>query len=357
MSMEARVVAVDELLRQAASLCASDLHITVELPPMVRVDGELRRMPDLATLKPDDTTRILHELLTEQQRAEFLSHGSVDFSLSLPGVGRFRVNAYRQRNAVALAFRLIPAGIPDIRELNLPPIISELARKPSGLILVTGPTGSGKSTTLAAMIGQINREEKLHILTLEDPIEFLHRHDRSMVNQREIGPDAPTFAAGLRAALREDPDVILVGEMRDYDTTQIAVSAAETGHLVLATLHTPSAWQTIDRIVDIFPPYQQAQIRIQLASSLQGVVAQQLLPRADGPGRVAAFEIMVSTPAVRNLIREGKTHQLPSILQTNARAGMMTMEASLKTLLASRVISDETYRLYSAESGILRILE
>jgi len=355
--MEVHALSIDELLRQAAAMRASDLHITVELPPMVRVDGELRRMPDLSTLKPDDTTRIMYELLTEQQRAEFLSHGSVDFTLTRPGVGRFRVNVYRQRNAVALALRLIPAGIPDIRELNLPAIISELARKPSGLILVTGPTGSGKSTTLAAMIGQINREEKLHILTLEDPIEFLHRHDQSMVNQREIGPDAPTFAAGLRAALREDPDVILVGEMRDYDTTQIAVSAAETGHLVLATLHTPSAWQTIDRIVDIFPPYQQSQIRIQLASSLQGVVAQQLLPRADGPGRVAAFEIMVSTPAVRNLIREGKTHQLPSILQTNARAGMMTMENSLKALLASRVISDETYRLYSAESGILRILE
>ncbi|MBT9156828.1 MAG: Twitching mobility protein [Firmicutes bacterium] len=267
------------------------------------------------------------------------------------------MNVYRQRNTVAIALRLIPAGIPDLRELNLPPIVSELARKPNGLILVTGPTGSGKSTTLAAMIGQINREEKLHILTLEDPIEFLHRHDQSMVNQREIGPDTPTFAAGLRAALREDPDVILVGEMRDYDTTQIAVSAAETGHLVLATLHTPSAWQTIDRIVDIFPPYQQAQIRIQLAASLQGVIAQQLLPRADGPGRVAAFEVMVSTPAVRNLIREGKTHQLPSILQTNARAGMVTMEASLKALLSSRIISDETYRLYSAESGILRILE
>ncbi len=355
--MESLALSVDELLRQAAALRASDLHITVELPPMVRIDGELTRMPGLPTLKPDDTTRIMHELLTEQQRTEFSSCGSVDFSLSRPGIGRFRVNAYRQRNAIALALRLIPAGIPDIRELNLPPIISELARKPSGLILVTGPTGSGKSTTLAAMIGQINREEKLHILTLEDPIEFLHRHGQSMVNQREIGPDTPTFAAGLRAALREDPDVILVGEMRDYDTTQIAVSAAETGHLVLATLHTPSAWQTIDRIVDIFPPYQQAQIRIQLASSLQGVIAQQLLPRADGPGRVAAFEIMVSTPAVRNLIREGKTHQLPSILQTNARAGMVTMETSLKTLLQNRIISDETYRLFSAESGIMRILE
>lgn len=348
---------VDDLLRKATAMRASDLHITVELPPMVRVDGELRRMPGYENLRPQDTARIMQEILSEHQRTEFLAQGNIDLSLSRPGVGRFRVNAYRQRNAVALAFRLIPAGIPALRDLNLPPIVSELARKPSGLIVVTGPTGSGKSTTLAAMIGQINSEEKLHILTLEDPIEFLHRHDQSMVNQREIGQDAPSFAAGLRAALREDPDVILVGEMRDYDTTQIAVSAAETGHLVLATLHTPSAWQTIDRIVDIFPPYQQAQIRIQLASSLQGVIAQQLLPRADGPGRVPAFEIMVSTPAVRNLIREGKTHQLPSILQTNVRAGMVTMEASLKALLANRTISDETYRLYSTESGIMRILE
>lgn len=355
--MEAHDLHIDLLLKNAAERRASDLHFTVELPPMIRVDGELLRMPEMPVLKSHDTLRLLDEILNERQKEEFSKNGSVDFSHSLPGIGRFRVNAYRQRNTVAVALRLIPMGIPSIEALNLPPIISELARKPNGLILVTGPTGSGKSTTLAAMIGQINQEERLHILTLEDPIEFLHRHGQSMVNQREIGPDTPSFASGLRAALREDPDVILVGEMRDYDTTQIAVSAAETGHLVLASLHTPSASQTIDRIIDIFPPHQQAQIRIQLAASLQGVVAQQLLLRADGPGRVAAFEIMVTTPAVRNLIREGKTHQLPSIIQTNAKAGMVTMESSLKALLQQGIISSETYKLYSVESSILKILD
>jgi len=355
--MEAHELHCEQLLRRALDLRASDLHLTVELPPMVRVDGDLVQMHEMPVLRGSDTHRLLEELLNERQREELAEHGSVDFSHSLPGIGRFRVNAYRQRNTVAIALRIIPLGIPNIKALNLPTIISELARKQNGLILVTGPTGSGKSTTLAAMIGQINQEEKLHILTLEDPIEFLHRHAESMVNQREIGPDTPSFAAGLRAALREDPDVILVGEMRDYDTTQIAVSAAETGHLVLATLHTPSASQTIDRIIDIFPPYQQAQIRIQLAASLQGVVAQQLLPRADGPGRVAAFEILIATPAVRNLIREGKTHQLPSIIQTNAKVGMVTMEASLKALLSAQIISQETYRIFSTESSILKILE
>jgi len=355
--MEAQGLRCEQLLRKALDLQASDLHLTVELPPMLRIDGDLLPMQDMPVLRGTDTTRLLDELLNDHQREELVKHGSVDFSHSLPGIGRFRVNAYRQRNAVAIALRIIPLGIPSMKALNLPPIISELARKPNGLILVTGPTGSGKSTTLAAMIGQINEEEKLHILTLEDPIEFLHRHGKSMVNQREIGPDTPSFATGLRAALREDPDVILVGEMRDYDTTQIAVSAAETGHLVLATLHTPSASQTIDRIIDIFPPYQQPQIRIQLAASLQGVVAQQLLPRADGPGRVAAFEILIATPAVRNLIREGKTHQLPSIIQTNAKVGMVTMESSLKALLSAQIISQETYRLFSTESSILKILE
>ena len=245
---------IDELLRQASQLRASDIHFTVELPPMLRIDGGLKPVPGMPVLKPPDTERVLLEMLSALQLAEYRQQGSVDFSRSLPGVGRFRVNAYRQRHAAALALRLIPIGIPQLATLALPKVISELARKHAGLVIVTGPTGSGKSTTLAAMIGQINSEESLHILTLEDPIEFLHRHEKSMVNQREIGPDTPSFASGLRAALREDPDVILVGEMRDYDTTQIAISAAETGHLVLTTLHTPSASQTIDRIIDIFPP-------------------------------------------------------------------------------------------------------
>ena len=350
-------VSIDTLLRRATELDASDLHLTVELAPTIRKDGALVPLSDYPVLKPTDTARFLEELLDKTQVDDFKRTGNVDFSRSLPGVGRFRVNAYRQRNATAIALRLIPMGIPDIKALGLPRIISELARKHSGIIIVTGATGSGKSTTLAAMIGQMNNEESQHILTLEDPIEFLHRHGKCMINQREIGPDTPSFALGLRAALREDPDVILVGEMRDYDTTQIAISAAETGHLVLTTLHTPSASQTIDRIIDIFPPHQQPQIRIQLAASLQGVVAQKLLPRADGPGRVAAFEILIATPAVRNLIREGKTHQLPSIIQTNARLGMVTMEMSLKTLLQQGIISKDTYEVYSTESSLLKILD
>ena len=348
---------IDELLRQASQLRASDIHFTVELPPMLRIDGDLKPVPGMPVLKPPDTERVLLEMLSALQLAEYRQQGSVDFSRSLPGVGRFRVNAYRQRHAAALALRLIPIGIPRLANLALPKVISELARKNAGLVIVTGPTGSGKSTTLAAMIGQINSEESLHILTLEDPIEFLHRHEKSMVNQREIGPDTPSFASGLRAALREDPDVILVGEMRDYDTTQIAISAAETGHLVLTTLHTPSASQTIDRIIDIFPPHQQSQVRIQLAASLQGVVAQQLLPRADGPGRVACVEVLLATPAVRNLIREGKTHQLPSIIQTNSRLGMITMDASLRDLRQRGIISQEIYEVYSQEFTLMKILE
>ncbi|MBT9152766.1 MAG: Twitching mobility protein [Firmicutes bacterium] len=324
---------------------------------MLRVDGTLVPLSGFPVLKTADTKAVLEQILSAEQQDKFEREGSIDFSRSISGLGRFRVNAYRQRHAIALALRIIPIGVPTLENLRMPKVISELARRNFGLVIVTGPTGSGKSTTLAAMIAQINHEEALHILTLEDPIEFLHRHGQSMVNQREIGPDTPSFASGLRAALREDPDVILVGEMRDYDTTQIAISAAETGHLVLTTLHTPSASQTIDRIIDIFPPHQQSQIRIQLAASLQGVIAQQLLPRADGPGRVAAVEILLATPAVRNLIREGKTHQLPSILQTNARLGMVTMETSLRTLLEQKIITQATYEVYSQEYSLMKILE
>ncbi|MBT9158432.1 MAG: Twitching mobility protein [Firmicutes bacterium] len=324
---------------------------------MLRVDGALVPLSGFPVLKTADTKAVLEQILSAEQQDKFEREGSIDFSRSISGLGRFRVNAYRQRHAIALALRIIPIGVPTLENLRMPKVISELARRNFGLVIVTGPTGSGKSTTLAAMIAQINHEEALHILTLEDPIEFLHRHGQSMVNQREIGPDTPSFASGLRAALREDPDVILVGEMRDYDTTQIAISAAETGHLVLTTLHTPSASQTIDRIIDIFPPHQQSQIRIQLAASLQGVIAQQLLPRADGPGRVAAVEILLATPAVRNLIREGKTHQLPSILQTNARLGMVTMETSLRTLLEQKIITQATYEVYSQEYSLMKILE
>lgn len=328
---------------------ASDLHLTVGLPPMVRVNGDLARLPGLAALMPADTEALAGQLLTPRQLEVFGQSGNIDFSRGLAGAGRFRINVYRQRSSVALAIRLIPVGVPGLAELGVPAVVMDMARKPHGLILVTGPTGSGKSSTQAAMIGQLNRERALHIITLEDPIEYLHQHGTCMINQREVGDDTASFATGLRSALREDPDVILVGEMRDLETTQIAISAAETGHLVLATLHTPSAPQTVDRIIDIFPPHQQAQVRVQLASSLQGVIAQRLLPRPDGRGRVAAFEILVATPAVRNLIREGKTHQLPSTIQTGGRAGMVTLEGSLKNLLKQGLIDQAVYELYSPE--------
>ena len=350
-------VNVDKIFTEALNMGASDLHLTVELPPMVRKDGALIPLAGYPKLSPQDTRRLAESLLSEVQLEDFNKTGNVDFSRSLPGLTRFRVNAYKQRNAVAVAMRLIPMGVPRIDSLGLPPVVPELARKNSGLIIVTGPTGSGKSTTLAAMVNQMNEEESLHILTLEDPIEFLHRHNKSMINQREIGSDTQSFATGLRAALREDPDVILVGEMRDYETTQIAISAAETGHLVLTTLHTPSAAQTIDRILDIFPPHQQSQIRIQLSASLQGVIAQQLLPRVDGAGRVAAFEVLVATPAVRNLIREGKTHQLQSVIQTGAKVGMISMDSSLRALVDKGTIHKDAYNVYSKESVIMKILE
>jgi len=350
-------IAIDNLLRQAAEHKASDLHLTVELPPMIRNNGELMALPNHPKLKADDIDHLLRELLTEKQLNDFNHYGNIDLSRSIPGLSRFRVNAYKQRNTPAIAMRLIPMGVPKFEDLGLPAVVSNLARKSAGLIIVTGATGSGKSTSLAAMINQMNEESALHILTLEDPIEFLHRHNKSMINQREVGADTVSFASGLRAALREDPDVILVGEMRDLETTQIAISAAETGHLVLTTLHTPSASQTIDRILDIFPPHQQSQIRIQLAASLQGVIAQQLLPRSDRPGRVAAFEIMLATPAVRNLIREGKTHQLPSVIQTGAKLGMVTMDSSLKQLLQQKIIDQQTYDVYSTESKLMKILE
>jgi twitching motility protein PilT len=328
---------------------ATDLHITVGLPPMVRINGALGRMSDLAALTPADTTALAEKLLTPKQLEAFEHSGSIDFSRSLPGTSRLRVNVYRQRSSVAMAIRLIPMGVPSLADLGVPAVVMEMARKPHGLILVTGPTGSGKSSTQAGIIGQLNRERALHIITLEDPIEYLHQHGACMINQREIGDDTQSFASGLRSALREDPDVILVGEMRDLETTQIAISAAETGHLVLATLHTPSASQTVDRIIDIFPPHQQAQVRVQLAASIQGVIAQRLLPRSDGTGRVAAFEILIATSAVRNLIREGKTYQLPSTIQTGGRVGMVTMEGSLKSLFRQGIIDQGSYELYSPD--------
>lgn len=322
---------IDDLLRIVVEKGASDLHLCAGVPPVIRVDGRL--IPtNYEKATPQDTQRLMYDILTDEQIQRFESTLELDFSYSLGKMARFRVNVYRDRGAVAAAFRLIPTRIPTIRELNLPPVLEELTRLPRGLIIVTGPTGSGKSTTQAAMINQINMERSVHVVTIEDPIEYLHTHRFSIINQRELGQDTKSFHNALRAVLREDPDVILVGEMRDPETIALAITAAETGHLVLATLHTNSAATTIDRIVDVFPPGQQEQIRIQLSNSIQAVVCQQLLPRAGQPGRVPAVEVMIATPAIRNLIRENKAHQITSVIQTSANVGMQTMDQSLRDL-------------------------
>ncbi len=329
---------INDLLEVATEREASDLIITVDAPPMMRLLGDLVPM-GTAKLTPDDCAALLRQMLRGPLVETFERHGEVDFAYSVSGLGRYRVNGFLQRGSVAIAIRIIPPRVRTIRELGLPDVVASLARRPNGLILVTGPTGSGKSTTLAAMIDLMNTEFAYHIVTLEDPIEYLHHHKRSLVNQREVGKDTRTFATGLRSALRENPDVILVGELRDLETVSTALTAAETGHLVLSTLHTCDTAQTIDRIIDVFPPHQQDQIRVQLAGTLQGVLAQQLVKRADGRGRVAAFEILVVTPAIRNLIREGKTYQIPSLLQTGGRYGMKTLEGYLRDLVAKGAIT------------------
>ncbi len=329
------------VLAAVAQRRASDLHLTAGAPPAIREKGMVTPMEGFPVLTAQQTRDVIFGILSEDQRKRFETARQLDFAYSIPGVARFRVNCYMQRGSVSAAFRLVPQGIPALEDLGVPPILRELTRRPRGFVLVTGPTGSGKSTTLAAMIDVINRERQDHILTIEDPIEFLHQHKRSIVNQREIGADADTFALGLRAALRQDPDVILVGEMRDLETISTALTAAETGHLVFATLHTQSTSQTIDRIIDVFPPEQQQQVRTQLSVALQGVVTQQLLPTADGQGRVVACEVLVPNPAVRNLIREAKTHQIYSAIQTAGSIGMQTMDADLARLVRSGRITME----------------
>jgi twitching motility protein PilT len=333
---------IDELLERMVEANASDLHVTTGTPPAIRVRGEMERLDGYSALMPEETQQLLYRILSSEQQKHFELNRQLDFSYSLPGLARFRVNVYFQRESIGAAFRLIPTELKTLEELGIPESLHALAEKPRGLVLVTGPTGSGKSTTLAAIIDEINRNRSEHILTIEDPIEFLHRHKRCIVNQREIGPDATSFADALRAALRQDPDVILVGEMRDLETISTALTAAETGHLVFGTLHTQSAPSTIDRIIDVFPAEQQEQVRIQIANSLQGVVTQALLPTADKMGRVPALEILLPDDAVRNLIRQGKVEQIYSVMQTNTGRGMQTMEQSLGDLIMRRVVDLES---------------
>jgi twitching motility protein PilT len=318
---------------------ASDVHLTAGFPPAMRTRGRITPIDDYPPLTGSDTREVVYSILNDSQRKRFENEQQLDLAYMIPGVARFRVNCFFQRGAISAAFRHIPEEIKSLESLGLPAVLEEFTRKPRGFVLVTGPTGSGKSTTLASMIDVINEQREEHILTIEDPIEFLHRHKKCIVNQREIGSDAIDFSVALKAALREDPDVILVGEMRDLETISTALTAAETGHLVFATLHTQSTSQTVDRIIDVFPPHQQQQVRMQLSIALQGIVTQQLLPTADGSSRVVGAEVMVPNPAIRNLIREGKTHQIYSALQTSASVGMQTMDSHLAQLVRSGKIA------------------
>lgn len=331
---------VDQLLEKAAEMKASDLHLTVGVPPKVRVYGELISLEG-PRLMPDDLHELAYSILPPTQIHKFEENGELDFSYSIPKVGRYRANVYHQRGSLAVTIRLVGEKIPTPDMLGIPDSVRDLIHKRRGLVLVTGPTGSGKSTTLASLVDMINEEYAYNIITLEDPVEYLHPHKKSIVNQREIGTDTKSFSNALTSALREDPDVILVGEMRDIDTISTAITAAETGHLVFSTLHTIGAASTIDRIIDVFPPYQQGQIRSQLSLVLEGVISQQLIPMVGNRGRKAAFEVMLATPAIRNLIREGKTHQIAGSMQTSKKAGMQTMDDAIFELYVNRYIDRE----------------
>lgn len=344
---------ISDLIKVGIKLKASDIHITVGVPPVFRINGILQNYGE-NIFTPKDTEYLAKEILHEDKFKILEEKGELDISFSSSGVGRFRINVFKQRGSFGMALRIIPLTIPTMDELRIPSIVKDLSMLPRGLILVTGPTGSGKSTTLASIVDLINHNKRYHILTLEDPIEYLHKHDKSIVNQREIGSDSLSFANALRAALRQDPDVILVGEMRDLETMSIALTAAETGHLVLSTLHTIGAASTIDRIIDVFPSYQQQQVRIQLSSVIQGIISQQLLPTIDGKGRIAAFEIMVATPAIRNLIREEKTHQIDTAIQTGSKYGMQTMDNSMLKLFNKGKISEETVLSQSVFPDVIK---
>jgi twitching motility protein PilT len=332
---------IDAMLEHMLEINASDLHLTVGTAPAFRVRGGLTTVDGVEPLDAEATRQSIYAILTSEQQKQLELDRQIDFAYSLPGIARFRVNAFFQRGSIGAAFRLVPGEIQTLEDLGLPPVLHSLAEKPRGLVLVTGPTGSGKSTTLAAIVDEINNTRSDHILTIEDPIEFLHSHKNCIVNQREIGTDARSFAEGLRAALRQDPDVILVGEMRDLETISTALTAAETGHLVFGTLHTQTASSTIDRVIDVFPPAQQQQVRIMIANSLQGIVTQTLLPTADGSGRVAALEILLPDDAVRNLVRQSKVEQLYTVMQTSSSRGMQTMEQALADLVLRQVVDYE----------------
>jgi len=349
-------VNLHQLLKTMIEKGASDMHITTGSPPLLRIDGSIVPLK-LAPLGPVETKQLCFSVLTEEQRAHFEKHNELDLSFGVKGLSRFRANIYTQRGAVAGAFRTIPFKILTFDELGLPPVVAEFAQKPSGLVLVTGPTGSGKSTTLAAIIDKINSEQRLHIITIEDPIEYLHPHKLSVVNQREVGTDTEGFKQALKYVLRQDPDVVLVGEMRDLETIEAALTISETGHLVFATLHTNSAVSTINRVIDVFPPHQQQQIRSKLSFVLQGVVSQQLLPRHNAPGRVMALEVLVPNPAVRNLIREDKVHQIYSQMQVGQdKFAMQTLNQSLFSLFQKRLISQEEAFGRSTEPEELRMM-
>ncbi len=347
-----------ELLTKMIKEGASDMHIVVGAPPTIRVHGSLEPLPGYDPLTPDDTQEIIYTVMTEEQIAEFESEFECDLSFGIEGLSRFRLNVFRDRGSTVAAFRAIPFEILSFQDLGLPQVVSDFAYRPTGLVLVCGATGSGKSTTLAAIIGKINAERAVHIITVEDPIEFLHSHNRSIINQREVNADTKSFGAALKRVLRQDPDVILIGEMRDPETIQAALTVAETGHLAFATLHTNDALQTINRIVDVFPSTQQEQIRTQLSFVLEGVVVQQLLPRADGLGRVLGLEIMVPNPAIRSLIRSEKLEQIPSMIEIGTSEGMITMNQSLFRLARRGLITTEVAMTRSPnQEGLERLME